>query len=84
MLAVAQAAIDRVRLRTNAQNLWVTLMTDAPGCQLDIEDDAQALDLDEGWQTELAPLAQRIGARVVVSHRQPTGHRVRLTVPGSR
>ena len=84
VLAVAQAAIDRVRLRSDAQNLWVTLVIEAPGCQLDIEDDAQAVDPDEGWQTDLSLLAQQIGARVVVGLRQPTGHHVRLTVPGGR
>ena len=82
VLAVAQAAIDRVRLRAEVQNLWVTLAVDSAGCQLVIEDDAQDLDRDEGWQDGITRRAQQIGARVVVGPRQPNGHQVRLTLPG--
>ena len=83
VLAIAQAAIDRVRLRADAQNLWVTLAVDAAGCQLTIEDDAHDLDVgdDDDWQVDLTVRAQQIGARLLVGPRHPTGHQVRLTLP---
>lgn len=86
LLRIAHEAINRARRRPGAQNLWVTLSADPPAARLIIEDDGRndgvaLYDEDLGGQF-MDERARRLGARLTMTPRMPSGTKVSVMLTG--
>lgn len=84
VLRIAQEALGNVRQHADAENVWLTLHSDASGLLLLIEDDgvggAAARDGHYGLAS-MAERAQRIGASLAITDRPDGGTSVAVDLP---
>lgn len=76
LLRVAQEAIGNVRKHAQAENLWVTLISDGSHVTLKVEDDGigNAAPRERHWGLQtMTERAERIGARLTVTPRPAGG-----------
>lgn len=84
LLRVAQEAIGNVRKHAHADNLWITLVSDATALLLEVEDDGvgNAMPKDRHWGLQsMQERAAGIGASLKVVPRVGGGTIVRLHSP---
>ncbi|MCI0686424.1 MAG: histidine kinase [Sporichthyaceae bacterium] len=83
LLRIAQQAIANARRHAQADNLWVTCRVAPPHAQIMVEDDGRGLIPTQGDGFGLSIIrerAERLGARLVIEPRTPTGTRVDVRV----
>ena len=87
LLRIAQEAVTNSRKHAGAENLWVTLVVDAPRALLRIEDDGRGIrgsGRHDSYGLEIMrERAGRLRGRLRVEGRRPRGTLVELTI-GSR
>lgn len=85
LLRIAQEAVTNARKHSKARNLWVTLNVDPPHVLLRVEDDGLGFATGgrRGFGLDIMKeRAERLGATLRVTQRQPTGTRVEVEVGG--
>lgn len=86
LLRIAQEAVSNARKHSKARNLWVTLNVDPPHALLRVEDDGNGIDATgrHGFGLEIMrERAERLGATLTVTGREPAGTRVQVEVGGA-
>lgn len=86
LLRIAQEAVSNARKHAKARNLWVTLHVDPPRALLRVEDDGLGMDGSgrPGFGLEIMnERAERLGATLRVTARQPKGTSVEVEVGGA-
>jgi len=86
LLRIAQEAVSNARKHSKARNLWITLNVDPPHVLLRVEDDGQGIDAAgrRGFGLDIMKeRADRLGATLRVTSRQPQGTRVEVEVGGA-
>ncbi len=86
LLRIAQEAVSNARKHANARNLWVTLQVEPPRALLRVEDDGQGIDATghRGFGLDIMKeRADRLGATLSVTGRQPRGTSVEVELGGA-
>ncbi len=86
LLRIAQEAVANARKHAKPRNLWVTLNVDPPHALLRIEDDGAGIDGAgrKGFGLDIMQeRADRLGARLRVTGREPSGTLVEVEVGGA-
>ena len=84
LLEFTQHAISQARRRPGIDNLWVTLMVDAPDARLLIEHDGQADPGTTDETTSSTELIASLGGQLSVTARTSQGQRLAVVLPGPR
>jgi signal transduction histidine kinase len=86
LLRIAQEAVSNARKHASPRNLWITLHVDPPRALLRVEDDGSGIDGGgrRGFGLEIMKeRAERLGAALRVTPREPSGTSVEVEIGGA-